>query len=83
MQDFKVGHIPGAINIPVDADFRFEETAAARIGATDRVVVYCQSPGCGFSGAVVQRLKARGFTNIAIFRGGYGEWAASNQPIAH
>jgi rhodanese-related sulfurtransferase len=45
------------------------------IDKTQKIVLYCQSSGCGFSDEVAAFLKFNGYRNVSIFRGGYREWS--------
>lgn len=73
-RDFDAGHIEGAVNVPVDiCDKGFSE-ALVDIDKNARIVVYCQSAGCPFALKTAKRLKDNGFSNIAIFKGGWNEW---------
>jgi rhodanese-related sulfurtransferase len=66
--EFASGHLPGAINVPVDELPR----RYAEIGNPAKaVVVYCRS-GVR-SAAAATELKARGFTQV-INLGGMGRW---------
>jgi rhodanese-related sulfurtransferase len=40
-----------------------------------RIVVFCQSSGCGYSDEVAQFLKFNGYSNVVLYRGGYREWS--------
>lgn len=77
-RDFQAGHLEGAISIPVDANDTQRHNAVANIGKDARIVIYCQSAGCPYAGVVSKKLKADGFSNISIFKGGWREWEAQN-----
>ena len=65
--EYEQGHIPGAINIPVDV-------IAEKIPVTDKnafIVVYCRSGGR--SGTARRTLAKIGYANIADF-GGVSNW---------
>lgn len=79
--DFAYSHIPGAVNLPIDATFSEEDALAERLPVGATIVVYCQSAGCAFADAVAQRLHGRGFKNVLLFRPGFREWKQSGAPI--
>ena len=68
-QEFKAGHIPDAINIPIDQ-------LAKRIGElkkTKQYVAYCRGPFCVFADDAVQLLKQKGFKAKRLEEG-YPDW---------
>jgi len=80
--DHPGGHIPGAINIPVelwaDADGDPVDGGTAFTGVvaeTDaKVVVYCGNWSCGKSLMGVKAAAALGYTNVFRYQGGWEEW---------
>lgn len=76
---FEQGHLPGAINLPL------EGFAAAAVAALpDRaaaVVVYCASDTCQNSDMAARQLQALGYTNVRVFRGGKAAWKAAGLPL--
>lgn len=74
--DFAWGHIPGAINLPIDATFTDEDKVLAVLAREKEIVVYCQSEGCAYAHAVGERLKGHGYPNIKIFTPGYNAWSS-------
>lgn len=81
-RDFEVGHIAGAISLPIDATFGEEDAVVASLPPDAQAIVYCQSEGCGFADAVAVRLRGHGLTSVRLFRPGYREWQASGAAIA-
>jgi rhodanese-related sulfurtransferase len=67
--DFEEEHLEGAINIPVDANDRQYREVLANIDKSARIVVYCQSGGCGFAERVAVKLMSDGFSNVSMFKG--------------
>ncbi len=74
--DFALGHITGAINIPVDYSDDARVDAIKRGGAsvTSTIVVYCQSSTCPFSKSVASAFVTAGFKDVRIYAGGWQEW---------
>jgi hydroxyacylglutathione hydrolase len=68
------GHLPGALNVPVASlDERMNEIPRDR-----PVIVHCQT---GSRAAIpASLLRARGFTDVRYFPGGFAEWHAAGQP---
>ena len=76
VDDFKAGHLEGAINVPVDANDVQRREALAEIDKDTRIVVYCQSAGCKFAEKVAIELISDGFSNVSIFKGDWDKWTA-------
>lgn len=75
-EEFKEGHIPGALNIPHDEVMKH----ASELRKYDRVYVHCRS------GSRVQLacydLAGAGLTNLVpIIEGGMPEWEAGGFPV--
>jgi rhodanese-related sulfurtransferase len=75
-QDYDLGYIDGAISVPVDVGLGEFTRLVADIDRDAEVVVYCQSPGCGFSGLLATMLAGAGFRNVSVFKAGYEAWEA-------
>lgn len=73
--DFRAGHIPGALSIPITAGWRERRELLGRMAPSHKtVVVYCQSEGCRWADAIAGALMTQGHPHVAIYRGGYQEW---------
>ena len=70
-ESFKDGHIPGAINIPVD---QLEKAAKDKLKKTDRIVVYCASYTCHASTNAAKILLNIGYKNVFDFKGSKKTW---------
>ena len=79
-RDFSRGAIPGAVNLPIDSDLSDRKNVLQGVGKLEKIVLYCQSARCGFSDEIAAFLKFNDYRNVSIFRGGYREWSADNQP---
>lgn len=70
--EFELGHVPGALSIPIaDLERRLGEISAQR-----EVVAYCRGPYCVLSFEAVAILRRRGFAARRL-EGGYPEWRAA------
>lgn len=75
--EYRQGHIPGALSIPVDKlANRLHELPESR-----QVVAYCRGPYCVYADETVQLLQAHGI-DAARLEDGYPEWAAAGLPTA-
>jgi rhodanese-related sulfurtransferase len=74
--EFKAGHIPNALNIPLDQ-------LSKRIGElkkTKQYVAYCRGPFCVFADEAVQFLTKRGF-KIKRLHEGFPDWKVKGLPV--
>jgi rhodanese-related sulfurtransferase len=72
--DFEQGHLEGAINVPVDANDVDLQNSLTSVSKNANIVVYCQSAGCQFAEKVALRLMKDGFSDLAVYRGGWMDW---------
>jgi len=74
--EFALGHLPGAINIPL----RELEKRLAELDPGQEIVAYCRGPYCVLSYEAVAVLRARGF-KIRRLEDGLPEWRAAGLPV--
>lgn len=74
----RAGHLEGAINVPVNASDDERRKAMAHIDKKARIVVYCQTSGCGFAEKVAIELISDGFSNVSLFKGSWHKLAAKS-----
>jgi rhodanese-related sulfurtransferase/DNA-binding transcriptional ArsR family regulator len=75
--EFALGHLPDAINVPLgELDQRLSEFDPGR-----EIVAYCRGPYCVLSFEAVARLRTRGF-KVRRLEDGYPEWRAAGLPVA-
>ncbi len=77
--DYRLGHIEGAINIPLNEISQYQDTIDA-IPRESIIVVYCDGQECNSSIALAKHFAARGFLHVNIFFGGWREWQTRHQP---
>jgi len=74
--EFAVGHLPGALNIPLaELERRLGELPADR-----EVIAYCRGPYCVLSFEAVAALRERGY-RVHRLEDGYPEWKAAGLPV--
>lgn len=74
--EFAVGHLPGALNIPVaELERRLDE-----LPPDQEVIAYCRGPYCVFSVEAVSVLRSRGY-QVRRLEDGFPEWKAAGLPI--
>ncbi|MPZ30040.1 MAG: metalloregulator ArsR/SmtB family transcription factor [Rhodospirillales bacterium] len=74
--EFALGHLPGAINVPL-AEL---ERRLSALEPGQEIVAYCRGPYCVLSYEAVAKLRARGFT-VRRLEDGYPEWRAAGLPV--
>jgi rhodanese-related sulfurtransferase len=74
-RDFNRGTIPGAVSLPINSSLTERQQILGFTPKSQRMVVFCQSSGCGFADEIAQFLKFNGYNNVVIYRGGYREWS--------
>jgi len=78
-QHFASGHLPGALNLPLEG---FSEAAQRALPnkAAD-IVVYCASATCQNSDIAARKLLALGYDKVRIFKGGKAAWKDAGLPL--
>lgn len=74
--EFALGHLPGALNIPL----RALEARLSELDPAQEIVAYCRGPYCVLSYEAVAALRARGF-NVRRLEDGLPEWRAAGLPV--
>ncbi|NII26358.1 metalloregulator ArsR/SmtB family transcription factor [Pseudoflavitalea sp. X16] len=74
--EFKNGHIPGAINIPVEG----LATRLKKLPKNKEYVAYCRGPFCVFADEAVQILTQKGF-NAKRLGEGFPDWKMKGLPV--
>lgn len=75
--EFALGHLPRAINIPLrELSRRLRELPKER-----DIVAYCRGPYCVLAFEAVALLRRHGFA-VRRLEGGYPEWRAAGLPVA-
>ncbi|PHQ27066.1 ArsR family transcriptional regulator [Marinobacter guineae] len=75
-EEFQAGHLPDAINIPLDE----LETMLDALPRDREIVAYCRGPYCVLSHEAVERLRKLGF-RVRRFDEGFPEWKAAGLPV--
>jgi rhodanese-related sulfurtransferase/DNA-binding transcriptional ArsR family regulator len=74
--EFALGHLPGAINVPL-AEL---ERRLSMLDPGQEIVAYCRGPYCVLAYEAVAKLRARGF-KVRRLEDGYPEWRAAGLPV--
>ena len=74
--EFALGHLPGAVNIPL----RALEKRLSELDHANEIVAYCRGPYCVLSYEAVAALRVRGFKARRL-EDGLPEWRAAGLPV--
>jgi rhodanese-related sulfurtransferase len=75
-EEYRAGHIPGALSVPVDA----LEAALQTLPKDKEIVAYCRGPYCVFSDEAVAFLGSRGY-RVSRLAEGLPDWRAAGRPV--
>lgn len=75
-EEYAAGHLPGAINVPVDQ----LESRLAKLPKRKEFVAYCRGPYCLMSFEAVETLRKRGLKARRLEKG-FPEWRAAGLPV--
>jgi rhodanese-related sulfurtransferase/DNA-binding transcriptional ArsR family regulator len=74
--EYGLGHLPGALNIPL----RELEARLSELPRDHEIVAYCRGPYCVLSFEAVAALRTKGF-KVRRLEEGFPEWKAAGLPI--
>ena len=74
--EFALGHLPGAVNVPLDR----LDGALAGLTTNHTVIAYCRGPYCILSFEAVAKLRLCGVEAYRL-EDGYPEWKAAGFPV--
>ena len=77
---YKMGHIPGSLNLPMEDFDRAFATLEPRLRGSFDIVVYCAGYGCEASHIVARQLKDKG-VHAVILNEGWPAWEDAGYPI--
>lgn len=76
-EEYAAGHIPGAINVPLEK----LESVLSTLSKRKEVIAYCRGPYCVMSFQAVAKLRKQGFRARRL-ENGLPEWRAAGLPVA-
>ena len=75
-EEYRAGHIPGALSVPVDT----LEAALQTLPRDREIVAYCRGPYCVFSDEAAAVLRSHGYQARRL-RQGLPDWRAAGMPV--
>jgi rhodanese-related sulfurtransferase len=78
--DFGLGHIRGAVNLPLK-DFDQSREILQLIPRDQPLVTYCDGEDCNSSVMLAAKLDSAGYKSVRVFFGGWKEWSARHLPV--
>ena len=78
---FKIGHIPGALNLPVKDFDKVFPTLKEQLLTAPRIITYCDGANCEMSVELTEKLLFAGLEYVEIFTGGIQQWKAAGQHV--
>jgi rhodanese-related sulfurtransferase/predicted transcriptional regulator len=75
-EEYAAGHLPGAINVPVEQ----LEDRLAKLPKRKEIIAYCRGPYCLMSFDAVAKLRRRGLKARRL-KDGFPEWRAAGLPV--
>ena len=80
-EDYVAGHLPGALNLPVE---NLDESYAPlkdQLARMDRIIVYCDGGDCELSHDLAEALKGFGHKRVQLFAGGIAAWIEAGEKL--
>jgi rhodanese-related sulfurtransferase len=77
--DYELGHIRGAINIPLK-EYDEKKSLLSSVAKDRLIVTYCDGQECNSSLDVATKLSSEGYSDVHFFFGGWTEWQANSGP---
>ena len=77
-EEFAIGRLPGALNIPWNPD---APDPAKPDDPEKRIVIYCSNEFCEQSLRLGERLRRIGYRHVAVFVDGYEAWWNAGGPV--
>ena len=79
--DFKAGHLPQAIDLPLASFATGMPDALKDLIPEVPTIVYCEGGECESSMLVARKLVAAGFESVMVIDDGYPGWVAGGFPV--
>lgn len=76
-EDFALGHLPGAVNLPVEEFDNCFAEVEPRLNPRVPLLVYCGGGDCTLSHELADVLRQMGYARVEVLQGGLEAWKAA------
>ncbi len=80
-EDYELGHIKGAVNLPYDYMEDYWDKVLKDVPFDKEIVVYCSGNECESSLFLGREMADKGYKDVFIFYGGWREWEEAKLPV--
>ena len=80
--EYQLGHIQGAISLPVRSFASEFQDIKPRLAGKEAVIAYCDGAQCPLSHALAKHLREAGVKNVYVLKNGWALWQAEKLPVA-
>jgi rhodanese-related sulfurtransferase len=81
-EEYKEGHIPGAINFSALEINKFAPIVLPQLkDKNQELIAYCIGGDCTLSTELAQMLIDQGYTRVEVYEGGWPEWKKTGYPV--
>jgi len=81
-EDFKAGHIPGALSLDYSRIEELYDTVLGSMPKDRLIITYCSDPECQTAVKLADALVLRGHTRVVIMLEGFPAWEKAGYPVA-
>jgi rhodanese-related sulfurtransferase len=78
---FEMGHIPGAINLPLNDFESVFPDLEEQLQTAFMIITYCDGASCEMSVELTERLLMMGLEQVMVYTGGMHQWETSGKPV--
>ena len=78
-RDYRMGHIPRAINLPVDASLGELSEALREIEGRSKICCYCMNEHCAWAAKVASMLRGMGHEDCVVYAPGWNGFVKEQQ----
>ena len=80
-EDYRQGHIPGAVNLPDQQFDEFFGPFFEKIDPERFLITYCEGEHCPLSGSLAEKLREAGYDKVFVLQDGWGHWQRRELPV--